>query len=366
MDDVSRTTLVLCFMVAAVPCTGGTTSSFVRKVEKTVDMPQDSDVFNVPHGYIAPQEYDTKYYYELALMGDLGKSYDSNRTLPHYEQNPTKGQTVLFVGDLSYADNYPIHDSVRWDTGAGFVERSVAYQPWLWTAGTNLIMFPELGKYNPQYKWIEEELPKVNRSETPCILRGAGRSDYVVVTEDAVSFAFGWNRHGQLGSVSAKNDDDYAADAEEYEEKMEQEILLKSLQDFLGRLVVSNGGKMRVAAEKNSTNRKLIKDPHIAGPKSFARISSNPADILFCFSKQLGNPDNKPPSGAEIFTRKWDEKHIYKSAYDPRTFAEVEILCSSEQIESADQLLSNSIPHNSNWLMGRSLQKRQSKEKSST
>ncbi|KAL6552774.1 hypothetical protein OROHE_008138 [Orobanche hederae] len=33
----------------------------------------------------------------------------------------------------------------------------------------------------------------------------AGRSDYVVLTEDAVSFAFGWNKHGQLGSVSAKN-----------------------------------------------------------------------------------------------------------------------------------------------------------------
>ncbi|KAL6565617.1 hypothetical protein OROHE_004672 [Orobanche hederae] len=84
-----------------------------------------------------------------------------------------------------------------------------------------------MGNYTPQYKWIEEELPKVNRSETPCILRctiatiitlwkvmfmhtndpelRAGRSDYVVLTEDAVSFAFGWNKHEQLGSVSAKN-----------------------------------------------------------------------------------------------------------------------------------------------------------------
>ncbi|KAL6530645.1 hypothetical protein OROMI_028534 [Orobanche minor] len=284
--------------------------------------------------------------------GILARVMNSNRALTHYEQNPTKGQTMLFVEYLSYADNYPVHDSVRWDTGAGFVERGVAYQPWLWTAGNHELDYvPEIysrlinlgfrptvimplskhqtvllcgilsrehqfrsycclhtrnrGNYTPQYKWIEEELPKVNRSETPCILRctiatiitlwkvmplWAGRSDYVVLTEDAVSFAFGWNKHEQLGSVSTKNvekyesssgswsshtlrlqmvrykivaalpawaqaiiglyfkerGDDYAADAEEYEEKMEQEILLKSLQDFLGRLVVSNGGKMRV------------------------------------------------------------------------------------------------------------------------
>jgi hypothetical protein len=52
---------------------------------------------------------------------------------------------VLFVGDLSYADNYPYHDNVRWDTWARFVERNVAYQPWIWTAGNHEIDFaPEL------------------------------------------------------------------------------------------------------------------------------------------------------------------------------------------------------------------------------
>ncbi|KAL6519227.1 hypothetical protein OROGR_018547 [Orobanche gracilis] len=315
MDDVSRTTLVFCFLAAtvlsaAVLCSGGTTSSFVRKIEKTVDMPLDSDVFSVPPGYNAPQQvhitqgdekgkavivswvtadepgssivlywadnsndnkhqakgkvityqfynytsgfihhctirnlkYDTKDYYEVGignttrtfwfttppevgpdvpytfgLIGDLGQSYDSNRTLTHYEQNPTKGQTVLFVGDLFYADNYPNHDNVRWDTWARFVERSVAYQPWIWTAGNHELDYaPEIGetkpfkpfthryhvpfkasnstsplwysikrasahiivlssysaygKYTPQYKWIEKELPKVNRSETPWLI----------------------------------------------------------------------------------------------------------------------------------------------------------------------------------------------------
>ena len=37
-------------------CHGGVTSSFVRKTEKTVDMPLDSDVFRVPPGYNAPQQ----------------------------------------------------------------------------------------------------------------------------------------------------------------------------------------------------------------------------------------------------------------------------------------------------------------------
>ncbi|WRX14997.1 Calcineurin-like phosphoesterase domain [Theobroma cacao] len=222
---------------SAVLCNGGKTSVYVRKVEKTVDMPLDSDVFGLPSGYNAPQqvhitqgdhvgkavivswvtddepgsstvlywsenskqkkmaegkvktykfynytsgyihhctirnlEYNTKYYYMVGvghtmrkfwfttppevgpdvpytfgLIGDLGQTFDSNSTLTHYEQNPRKGQTVLFVGDLSYADNYPNHDNVRWDTWARFVERSVAYQPWIWTAGNHEIDFaPEI------------------------------------------------------------------------------------------------------------------------------------------------------------------------------------------------------------------------------
>ncbi|CAD5174477.1 purple acid phosphatase 2-like [Musa acuminata AAA Group] len=287
---------------------GGVTSGFVRKVEKTIDMPLDSDIFRVPPGYNAPQQvhitqgnldgtamiiswvtedepgssevlygtdedklelsaegkytrykfynytsgyihhctirhlkYDTEYYYAVGightvrkfwfttppavgpdvpytfgLIGDLGQSYDSNVTLTHYESNP-KAQTVLFLGDLSYADNYPNHDNVRWDTWGRFIERSTAYQPWIWTAGNHEIDFaPNLGetvpfkpyrhryhvpyrsssssspfwysikrasayiivlasysaygKYTPQYKWLEAELPKVNRSETPWLI----------------------------------------------------------------------------------------------------------------------------------------------------------------------------------------------------
>ncbi|RWR74377.1 purple acid phosphatase [Cinnamomum micranthum f. kanehirae] len=299
---------LLVFLDVPSFCNGGSTSSFIRKDEKAVDMPLDSDVFRVPPGYNAPQqvhitqgdhvgkgviiswvtmdepgsnmvlywrskskqkfqkkgtvtsykfynytsgyihhctikhlEYDTLYFYEVGightprqfwfrtppsigpdvpytfgLIGDLGQSFDSNRTLSHYESNPN-GQTVLFVGDLSYADNYPFHDNVRWDTWGRFVERSAAYQPWIWTAGNHEIDFdPEIGetvpfkpythryhvpykasestspfwysikrasayiivlasysaygKYTPQYKWLESELPKVNRSETPWLI----------------------------------------------------------------------------------------------------------------------------------------------------------------------------------------------------
>ncbi|KAL6511833.1 hypothetical protein OROGR_021430 [Orobanche gracilis] len=43
-------------------------------------------------------------------------------------------------------------------------------------------------------------------SQHKIVRAGAGRSHSVVVTEDGVSFAFGWNKHGQLGSGSAKNE----------------------------------------------------------------------------------------------------------------------------------------------------------------
>ncbi|XP_075674140.1 purple acid phosphatase-like [Castanea sativa] len=300
---------IILVLSLAVVCHGGKTSTFVRKLEKTIDMPLNSDVFKVPPGYNAPQQvhitqgdhvgeamiiswvtvdepgsskvvfwsenskekrhaegkvttykyynyksgfihhttirnlkFNTKYYYVVGighttrqfwfvtppevgpdvpytfgLIGDLGQSYDSNTTLTHYELNPQKGKTVLFVGDLSYADNYPNHDNNRWDSWGRFVERSVAYQPWIWTAGNHeidyepsigetkpfkpyshryhvpfkasnstapfwysikrasayiivLSSYSAYGKYTPQYKWLEEELPKVNRTETPWLI----------------------------------------------------------------------------------------------------------------------------------------------------------------------------------------------------
>ncbi|KAL0325819.1 UNVERIFIED_CONTAM: Purple acid phosphatase 2 [Sesamum radiatum] len=262
-------------------CEAGLTSSYLRNNGLSRDMPLDSDVFKEPPGYNAPQQVHitqgdhegtgvivswvtpdepgsnsvlywaansqikkrrtvllysirarnvTRQFwfvtppqpgpdvpYTFGLIGDLGQTCDSNRTLTHYELNPVKGQTLLFVGDLSYADSYPLHDNTRWDTWGRFIERSAAYQPWIWTAGNHEIDFvPEIGetkpfkpykhrffvpyrasqstsplwysikrasayiivissysaygKYTPQNKWIENELPKVNRTETPWLI----------------------------------------------------------------------------------------------------------------------------------------------------------------------------------------------------
>ncbi|KAL8134927.1 hypothetical protein AgCh_009803 [Apium graveolens] len=86
----------------------------------------------------------------IHLIWDLGQTFDSNKTLAHYELNPAKGQTMLFVGDLSYADCYPNHDNNMWDTWGRFIERNAAYQPWIWTAGNHEIDFvPEIGEYEP-------------------------------------------------------------------------------------------------------------------------------------------------------------------------------------------------------------------------
>lgn len=80
----------------------------------------------------------------LMYLGDLGQTYDSNQTFEHYVAN-RKGQAVLFLGDLSYADDYEFHDNRRWDSWAKFVEKSVAYQPWIWTAGNHELDYaPEI------------------------------------------------------------------------------------------------------------------------------------------------------------------------------------------------------------------------------
>ncbi|KAH8509555.1 hypothetical protein H0E87_011348 [Populus deltoides] len=55
---------------------------------------------------------------------------------------------------------------------------------------------------------IQRDRPTVvsELSKYKPIRAGAGRSHSVVVTEDGLSLAFGWNKHGQLGSGSARNE----------------------------------------------------------------------------------------------------------------------------------------------------------------
>ncbi|KAK9141765.1 hypothetical protein Syun_011165 [Stephania yunnanensis] len=140
-------------------------------------------------------------HYRIARSSDLGQTFNSLSTLEHYIQSG--GQTVLFVGDLSYADAYRDNDiGIRWDSWGRFVERNTAYQPWIWSAGNHeidympdvvevILLYAALADflmlaigiqqwsicfainaaghltYSPQWIWLRQELSKVNREQTP-------------------------------------------------------------------------------------------------------------------------------------------------------------------------------------------------------
>lgn len=58
-------------LLAAGLCNAGISSSFVRKAEKSVDMPLDSDVFAEPPGYNSPQQVTFYPFSFLFLVYDL-------------------------------------------------------------------------------------------------------------------------------------------------------------------------------------------------------------------------------------------------------------------------------------------------------
>ncbi|CAI9100872.1 OLC1v1038058C1 [Oldenlandia corymbosa var. corymbosa] len=163
-----------------------------------------------------PPKIDPDSSYKFGIIGDLGQTFNSLSTIEHYKQSG--GETVLFVGDLSYADRYQYHDvGVRWDTWGRFVEQVAAYQPWIWSAGNHEIeYFPYMGevipfrsylqryptpylasksssplwyairrasahiivlssyspfvKYTPQWRWLAEEFKRVDRKKTPWLI----------------------------------------------------------------------------------------------------------------------------------------------------------------------------------------------------
>ncbi|XP_057538559.1 bifunctional purple acid phosphatase 26-like isoform X1 [Amaranthus tricolor] len=163
-----------------------------------------------------PPKIDPNSSYKFGIIGDLGQTYNSLSTLEHYLQSGA--QTVLFVGDLSYADICHRNDiGMRWDTWGRFVEKIAAYQPWIWSAGNHEIEYmPTLGelipfksylqryatpyaasqsssplwyavrrasahiivlssyspfvKYTPQWIWLKQELKRVDREKTPWLI----------------------------------------------------------------------------------------------------------------------------------------------------------------------------------------------------
>ncbi|CAA0384643.1 unnamed protein product [Arabidopsis thaliana] len=166
--------------------------------------------------FMTPPKVGPDVPYTFGVIGDLGQTFASNQTLYNYMSIP-KGQAVLFARDLSYADDHPNHDQRKWDSYGRFVEPSVAYQPWIWAAGNHEIDYAEsigetqpfkpyknryhvpyrasqstsslwysikrasayiivlssysaYDKYTPQNSWLQDELKKVNRSETPWLI----------------------------------------------------------------------------------------------------------------------------------------------------------------------------------------------------
>ncbi|KAI4376693.1 hypothetical protein MLD38_014427 [Melastoma candidum] len=163
-----------------------------------------------------PPEPNADASYKFGVIGDLGQTYNSLSTLKHYMLSGA--ETVLFVGDLSYADRYQYNDvGLRWDTWGRFIEQIAAYQPWIWSAGNHEIEYlPYMGevlpfkqylqryptpymacksnsplwyairrasshiivlssyspfvKYTPQWIWLRDELKRVDREKTPWLI----------------------------------------------------------------------------------------------------------------------------------------------------------------------------------------------------
>ena len=67
----------------------------------------------------------------LGLIGDLGQTEDSLKTLLHL--NRLNVASVLNVGDLSYADSY----QPRWDSWNRLLEVSSLYKVYLVNSGKN-------------------------------------------------------------------------------------------------------------------------------------------------------------------------------------------------------------------------------------
>ncbi|KAJ4959524.1 hypothetical protein NE237_026635 [Protea cynaroides] len=76
-SSITATCVVLVALIlnSAFLCNGGITSSYVRAVFAPIDMPYNSDVFAIPPGYIAPEQYNTKYYNEFGVGNTTRQFY---------------------------------------------------------------------------------------------------------------------------------------------------------------------------------------------------------------------------------------------------------------------------------------------------
>lgn len=183
----------------------------------------------IHHTVIGPLEHDTVYFYRcgqqgpefqlktppaqfpitFAVAGDLGQTGWTKSTLDHIGQ--CKYDVHLLPGDLSYAD-YMQH---RWDTFGELVQPLASARPWMVTqgnhekesiplimdafqsydarwkmpfeesgsssnlyysfevAGAHIIMlgsYADYDEYSDQYRWLKDDLSKVDRKKTPWLV----------------------------------------------------------------------------------------------------------------------------------------------------------------------------------------------------
>ncbi|KAE8676085.1 Purple acid phosphatase 26 isoform 2 [Hibiscus syriacus] len=184
-----------------------------RFVQEVPAFEQVADVLTKPlsapisdyihHVLVYGLKFDTKYYYKTG-NGKSAREFWFQTPPMIGPDIPYKfgiimghrAQSVLFLGDLSYADRYQYNDvGIRWDSWGRFVERSTAYQPWICSAGNREIeympyMLFRLNrnffdilhlisllkaavlcvKYTPQYQWLKDELKRVDREKTPWLI----------------------------------------------------------------------------------------------------------------------------------------------------------------------------------------------------
>ncbi|KAJ7960755.1 Purple acid phosphatase [Quillaja saponaria] len=183
----------------------------------------------IHHTVIGPLEHNTVYFYRcggqglelqfktppsqfpitFAVAGDLGQTGWTKSTLDHIDQ--CKYDVHLLPGDLSYAD-YLQH---RWDTFGNLVQPLASGRPWMVTqgnhekesilllkdgfasynarwkmpfeesgsssnlyysfevAGVHIIMlgsYADYDEHSDQYRWLKDDLSKVDRRRTPWLL----------------------------------------------------------------------------------------------------------------------------------------------------------------------------------------------------
>ncbi|XP_078441004.1 purple acid phosphatase 15 [Wolffia australiana] len=178
-----------------------------------------------------PVSNSVSYPSRIAIVGDLGLTYNSTSTVDHMREN--RPDLILLLGDISYANLYltngtgsdcyscsfpetPIHETYqpRWDYWGRFMEPLVSkvplmviegnheietqaenqtfmayksrftfpsedsgsFSPYYYSFNAGGIHFIMLGSYvsysrsDDQYKWLEKDLAKVDRSVTPWLI----------------------------------------------------------------------------------------------------------------------------------------------------------------------------------------------------